>query len=110
MRLTDEQTSACSASASSSVIAATSQRARPPNGERPSLRNSPGSLSVHRLPQDLACTRARESRALTAAAQDHSRAVRRLLVLDRDALTRVNAPGVEVRPAYEWLLTTPNQG
>ena len=82
----------------------------PPNGERPSLRNSAGSLSVHRLPQDPAYTRARELRALTAAAQDHSRAVRRLLVLDRDALTRVNAPGVEVQPAYEWLLTTPNQG
>ena len=27
-----------------------------------------------------------------------------MLVLDRDALTRVNAPGVEVQPAYEWLL------
>ena len=55
-------------------------------------------------------TLVREVRALTAAAQYHSRAVRRLLVLDRDALTRVNAPGVEVQPAYEWLLTTPNQG
>jgi hypothetical protein len=39
-----------------------------------------------------------------AAAQDRSRTVCRLLVLDRDALTRVNAPGVEVQPAYEWLL------
>jgi hypothetical protein len=55
-------------------------------------------------------TLARELRALTAAAHEHSRAARRLLVLDRDALTRVNAPGVEVQPAYEWLLTTPNQG
>lgn len=55
-------------------------------------------------------TLARELRALTAAAHEHPRAVRRLLVLDRDALTRVNAPGVEVQPAYEWLLTTPNQG
>ena len=35
---------------------------------------------------------------------------RRLLVPDRDALTRVNAPGVEVQPAYEWLLATPTQG
>jgi len=58
----------------------------------------------------VADTLARESRALTAAAQDHSRAVRRLLVLDRDALTRVNAPGVEVQPAYEWLLAEPDQG
>jgi hypothetical protein len=55
-------------------------------------------------------TLARELRALTAAEQQHSRAARRLLVLDRDALTRVNAPGVEVRPAYEWLLTTADQG
>jgi predicted AAA+ superfamily ATPase len=55
-------------------------------------------------------TLARELRALTAAAQDHSRAVRRLLVLDRDALARVNAPGVEVRPAYEWLLAGPDEG
>ncbi len=55
-------------------------------------------------------TLARELRALTAAAQHHPRAVRRLPVLDRDALARVNEPGVEVQPAYEWLLTTPNQG
>jgi hypothetical protein len=55
-------------------------------------------------------TLARELRAVTAAAHEHSRAAWRLLVLDRDALTRVNAPGVEVQPAYEWLLTTPNQG
>ena len=33
-------------------------RARPPNGARPSLRNSAGSFSVHRLRQDLADTRA----------------------------------------------------
>jgi hypothetical protein len=47
---------------------------------------------------------------LTAAAQYHARAVRRLLVLDRDALTRVNVPGIEVQPAYEWLLAEPDQG
>jgi predicted AAA+ superfamily ATPase len=55
-------------------------------------------------------TLARELRALTAAAQYHARAVRRLLVLDRDALTRVNVPGIEVQPAYEWLLAEPDQG
>jgi hypothetical protein len=55
-------------------------------------------------------TLAREVRALAAAAQDHSRAVRRLLVLDRDALARVNAPGVEVQPAYEWLLAVSGEG
>jgi hypothetical protein len=49
-------------------------------------------------------------RALTAAQQQYSRAARRLLVLDRDALARVNAPGVEVRPAYEWLLAGPDEG
>jgi len=46
----------------------------------------------------------RELRALAEAAKAHPRAVQRLLVLDRDALTRVNAPGVEAQPAYEWLL------
>ena len=45
----------------------------------------------------------REMRALMAAAQERPRAVRRLLVFDRDALARVGAPGVEVRPVYEWL-------
>jgi hypothetical protein len=49
-------------------------------------------------------TRARELRALTAAAKDHPRATRRLLVLDRDALGRADERGIEVLPAYEWLL------
>lgn len=49
-------------------------------------------------------TISRELRGLTAAAKQHPRAARRLLVLDRDALVRVKAPGVEVHPAYEWLL------
>jgi hypothetical protein len=49
-------------------------------------------------------TLARELRALTAAAKEQPRAALRLLVLDRDALTRVQAPTVEVQPAYEWLL------
>ena len=52
-------------------------------------------------------TLARELRALTEAAKDHPRATRRLLVLDRDALARVSAPGIEVQPAYEWLLAPP---
>jgi hypothetical protein len=47
-------------------------------------------------------TLSRELRALADAAKDHPRAVRRLLVLDRDTL--VPAPGVAVQPAYEWLL------
>ncbi len=38
-------------------------------------------------------TRARELRALTAAAKDHPRATRLLLVLNRDAVARAEAPG-----------------
>ncbi len=52
-------------------------------------------------------TLSRELAALSEAAKEHSRAARRLLVLDRDALARVRAPGVEVLPAYEWLLADP---
>ncbi|MCX6542995.1 MAG: ATP-binding protein [Acidobacteria bacterium] len=54
-------------------------------------------------------TLARELRALAAAAKDHPRATRRLLVLDRDALARVDTPGVEAQPAYEWLLGAPDE-
>jgi hypothetical protein len=49
-------------------------------------------------------TLAREVRALEAAGRVHRRARRRLLVLDRDSATGVEAPGVTVVPAYEWLL------
>jgi len=49
-------------------------------------------------------TLSRELRALATAAREHPRATRRLLVLDRDALTQVESPGVEVQAAYEWLL------
>jgi uncharacterized protein len=51
----------------------------------------------------------RELRALDAAAAEHPQAARRLLVLDRDALTRADTPGIEVLPAYEWLLAAPNE-
>jgi len=54
-------------------------------------------------------TKGREVRALTTAATDHPRAERRLLVLDRDALVRADAPGVEVQSAYEWLLAAPDE-
>ncbi len=53
-------------------------------------------------------TLAREVRALRAAAEEHAGAIQRLLVLDRDALTLAHAPGVDVQPAYEWLLAPPN--
>jgi predicted AAA+ superfamily ATPase len=49
-------------------------------------------------------TLARELNALAAAAQEHPRATRRLLVLDRDAATRVTASGVVVQAAPDWLL------
>ncbi len=55
-------------------------------------------------------TLARELHALTAAAKTYPRATQRLLVLDRDALSGVNAPGVKVQPAYEWLLETAPAG
>jgi predicted AAA+ superfamily ATPase len=54
-------------------------------------------------------TRARELRALTAAAQDHPRATRRLLALDRDARAQAGAAGIDVQPTYEWLLAAPDQ-
>lgn len=46
----------------------------------------------------------RELKALAAASRDHPRARRRVLVLDRDAALEIAAPGIEVQPAYEWLL------
>jgi predicted AAA+ superfamily ATPase len=49
-------------------------------------------------------TLARELRALATAANMYPRALRRLLVLDRDARTQVQARGIAVQPAYEWLL------
>jgi predicted AAA+ superfamily ATPase len=53
-------------------------------------------------------TRTRELRALTAAAAEHPRAIRRLLVLDRDALALADTSAVDVQPAYEWLLAGPD--
>ena len=50
-------------------------------------------------------TLARELGALREASRAHPRAARRLLVLDRDALVTSPTPGIEVLPAYEWLLT-----
>lgn len=49
-------------------------------------------------------TAARELRALAAAAREHPRARRRLLVLDRGSAGEIEAEDVEVQPAYEWLL------
>ncbi len=63
-------------------------------------------LQVCADPSDEA-TLARELRALSAAAKRHRRALRRILVLNRDSLPRVETPGIDAMPAYEWLLTTP---
>lgn len=51
-------------------------------------------------------TLARELRALDAAAKEHPRAARRLLVLDRDSVPRAEVPGVHAQPAYEWILAS----
>lgn len=51
----------------------------------------------------------RELRALFGGAREHRRAAPRLLLLDRDGLAAVNAPGVEAQPAYEWLLAAPDE-
>lgn len=48
----------------------------------------------------------RELRALDAAGRAHPRARRRLLVLDRDSAAHIEAPGVEVAPAWAWLLSS----
>jgi predicted AAA+ superfamily ATPase len=52
-------------------------------------------------------TVSREGQAMAAAAKDHPRARRRLLVLERDAAASVEVSRVEVLPAYEWLLEVP---
>jgi hypothetical protein len=52
-------------------------------------------------------TLSRELRALASIAPQHPRARQYLLVLDRDQALRTKAPGVEVTPAYEFLLEVP---
>ena len=53
-------------------------------------------------------TAARELRALEATRQQSPKAERLLLTLTRDRIP-VNVPkGVEVQPAYEWMLTAPD--
>lgn len=54
-------------------------------------------------------TLARELHALAAAGKDHPRAVRRLLVLDRDSVPWADTPDVRAQPAYEWLLAAPGE-
>lgn len=49
-------------------------------------------------------TLARELRALEDAAHSHPRALRRLIVLERERASEQKIPGVLVQPAYEWLL------
>lgn len=51
----------------------------------------------------------RELRGLEAAAREHRRATKRLLVLDRDVMPRAGITGVQVQPAYEWLLAPPGE-
>jgi predicted AAA+ superfamily ATPase len=49
-------------------------------------------------------TRDREVRALVGSTREHRGAKRRLLVQSRDSVPAARVPGVEVQPAYEWLL------
>jgi predicted AAA+ superfamily ATPase len=49
-------------------------------------------------------TRESELRALADMAKTHPRATRRLLVLNSDSGAGINAPGITVQPANEWLL------
>lgn len=48
----------------------------------------------------------RELTALVDAATEHPRAKRLLLVLQHDQARRRSHDGIEIRPAYEWLLET----
>jgi predicted AAA+ superfamily ATPase len=70
------------------------------------LTGGEGLVQVCADPSDSA-TIARELRALEEAAREHRRAKRWLLVLTRDQVPAVTAPGVVVQPAYEWLLAGP---
>ncbi|MDI6771408.1 MAG: ATP-binding protein [bacterium] len=70
------------------------------------LAGGEGLVQVCADPSDRA-TMARELRALEEAAREHRRAKRWLLVLTRDQVPAVTAPGVVVQPAYEWLLAGP---
>ena len=54
-------------------------------------------------------TAARELRSLAAAASEHPRVKRRLLVLTRDQTLGLVAKGVSVEPAYEWMLEPDNR-
>jgi uncharacterized protein len=70
------------------------------------VRHAAGGEELIQVCADLSSrdTAARELRALDAAAEEHPRAARRLLVLNSSALPRVAAPKVEVGPVWEWLL------
>jgi hypothetical protein len=74
------------------------------------LCNPAGSFSAHRLSHDLksqgqGVARDAVNAMLGPAAKEHLRARQLILVLDRDAAGELlEAPGVEVLPAYEWLL------
>ena len=49
-------------------------------------------------------TREREVRALQEAAQEHPRARKRLLLLEREQAIHFELPEVEVQTVYQWLL------
>lgn len=55
-------------------------------------------------------TAERELRALVEAGELHPKAHKRLLTFTRDGAPAAAPPGVTVQPAYEWLLTNPDEG
>ena len=73
------------------------------------VRSRAGSTELVQVCADLTAeaTRARKLRALAAAGGAYPDARRRVLVITRDQALAVSSPGTEVRPAYEWLLASP---
>ena len=73
-------------------------------------RQSDGGEELVQVCADLSspATLARELRALETAKDNHPHAVRRLLVLNRDARGLDVPAGIHVMPAYEWLLNAPD--
>jgi hypothetical protein len=55
-------------------------------------------------------TAERELRALAEAGELYPRAQKRLLTFRGSAAPAAAPPGVIVQPAYEWLLTNPDEG
>ena len=75
------------------------------------LARAGGSIELVQVCADLSDpeTANRELRALAAAGAQFPRARKRLLTLTRDSIPDELPAGVEAQPAYEWLLTPPDE-